>query len=199
MTIGYSGTGSFTQSGGTHSVSNCLYLGVRRRQQRTYSLSGSGLLATPTSTSATPASGSFTQSGGTNSVSNLLYLGTAFGGSGTLSILSGNGVLSRTDEIIGFDYGRQLSRSRAEPTRFPAVWSLPKRRFRGNLQSQRRRAPAFGGGRDPRLRLRHLQLRRRHARAPAPLVLAAEHEPDRHGRLPRPSIPLAATSAYPAF
>ena len=44
-TIGNSATGSFTQSGGTNSVSNNLYLGYNAGSSGTYNLSGSGLLS----------------------------------------------------------------------------------------------------------------------------------------------------------
>ena len=45
--IGYSGTGSFTQSGGTNSVSGTLYVGNNAGSSGSYALSGSGLLAAP--------------------------------------------------------------------------------------------------------------------------------------------------------
>ncbi|MGO9112862.1 MAG: beta strand repeat-containing protein [Thermoguttaceae bacterium] len=106
--IGYSGSGSFTQSGGTHTVF-ALYLGYNVGSSGTYALSGSGLL------NASPGneyigysgSGSFVQSGGTNSLSSNLYWGSGLYvgefGSGTYN-LSGSGLLSAPIEFIG-DYG----------------------------------------------------------------------------------------------
>ena len=41
--IGYSATGSFTQSGGTNSLSNNLFLGYNAGSNGTYSLSGGSL------------------------------------------------------------------------------------------------------------------------------------------------------------
>ena len=43
--IGYSGSGSFTQTGGTHAVSSVLYLGYKLHSIGTYNLSGGGLLS----------------------------------------------------------------------------------------------------------------------------------------------------------
>ena len=43
--VGYSGTGSFTQSGGTNTISDYLYLGYNSGSSGTYSLSGSGQLS----------------------------------------------------------------------------------------------------------------------------------------------------------
>ena len=51
--LGNSGSGSFTQSGGTHTVSNNLYLGYNTGSGGTYNLSGSGLLSANNEYSAT--------------------------------------------------------------------------------------------------------------------------------------------------
>ena len=101
--IGYSGLGAFTQSGGTHSVSEYFYLGVNAGVSGTYSLSGSGLLSVPYECIGTYGTGSFTQSGGTHSVFGNLYLGYSAGSSGAYS-LSGSGLLSAAegDEYIGY-------------------------------------------------------------------------------------------------
>ena len=64
--IGYSSTGSFTQSGGTNAVSSDLYLGTN---------AGS--------------SGSYTQSGGINSAGTALYFGTNAGSSGSYNLNGG--------------------------------------------------------------------------------------------------------------
>ena len=63
--VGYSGTGTFTQSGGTNAIANALYLGYNAGSSGTYNLSGSGLLSAATNTSAAPARATFMQTGGT--------------------------------------------------------------------------------------------------------------------------------------
>ena len=74
--IGYSGTGSFTQSAGTNSVSTVLYVGWYGGPAM-YNLSGSGQLSAASEYIGYPITGpgTFTQSGGTNCVSNGLHLG----------------------------------------------------------------------------------------------------------------------------
>jgi hypothetical protein len=76
--VGYSGTGSFTQSGGMNSVTNSLFLG--------YNNYGKG--------------GTYTQSGGTNLVGSL-YLGLDPGGSSNYN-LSGTAVLTANLEYVGY-------------------------------------------------------------------------------------------------
>src|SRR5208283_1660657 len=67
--VGYSGTGSFTQSGGTNTVSSTLELGCNSGDSGTYNLNG-GLLVLPAS-GITVGSGSaaFNLGGGTLQVS----------------------------------------------------------------------------------------------------------------------------------
>ena len=90
-----SGTGTFTQTGGTNSVLWRLYLGYIFGISGTYNLSADG----PSSLSAYPeyigyyGAGSFTQTGGNHTVFSGLYLGYNSGSSGTYD-LSGNGLLS---------------------------------------------------------------------------------------------------------
>ena len=69
--VGFSGTGSFTQSGGTNSLgnSNDLYLGGEAGGSGTYNLSGSGLLTVGYEFLGTFCTGAFTQTGGTNNLS----------------------------------------------------------------------------------------------------------------------------------
>ena len=94
--IGVSGSGSFTQSGGTNTTTGGLgglILGVLSGSG-TYNLSGGSLLAGGFGESIGGyGSGTFTQSGGTNTVTTLLKLGSDPGGSGTYS-LTGTGSLS---------------------------------------------------------------------------------------------------------
>ena len=103
--VGYSGTGSFTQSGGTNNVSitgySGLYLGYYAGSSGTYNLSGSGLLSAQGENVGLLGTGSFTQSGGTNNIGNdSLSIGTNTGGNGTYN-LSGNGLLSAQGENVG--------------------------------------------------------------------------------------------------
>jgi hypothetical protein len=99
--VGYQGTGSFTQSGGTHTVSNYLELGTSSGATGFYSLSNSSAVLSTTNTLVGYQSiGSFTQSGGTHSVSDSLSLGTTLGATGFYS-LSGAAVLSTTNTLVG--------------------------------------------------------------------------------------------------
>ena len=74
--VGYSGTGTFTQSGGTNSIGNDLYLGANAGSSGTYILSGSGLLSAAGEYVGAPGTASFLQSGGTNTTS-LLAIGSS--------------------------------------------------------------------------------------------------------------------------
>ena len=98
--VGYGGTGTFTQSGGTNSLSDVLSLGLLFGSSGTYSLSGSGLVSAYAEYVGFSGTGAFTQSGGTNSASNGLYLSGNVGASGTYS-LSG-GLLSASDIYLGW-------------------------------------------------------------------------------------------------
>ncbi len=98
--IGYYGTGSFTQSGGTNTVNTQLVLGGNIGSNGAYTLSGTGSLTAAYEYVGYWGTGSFTQSGGTNTVSNTLYLGTNSNSNGTY-ILSGTGSLTAGYEYIG--------------------------------------------------------------------------------------------------
>jgi autotransporter-associated beta strand protein len=100
--IGLSGTGSFTQSGGTNSVLSTgnLYVGYANRG--TYNLSNSGLLSVSSAEYlGLVGSGTITQTGGTNSVSGILYVGYTNGG---MYNLSGSALLIANGEYIGGAY-----------------------------------------------------------------------------------------------
>ena len=89
---GYSGTGSFTQTGGTNST-YYLYLGNNAGGSGTYSLSGGQLSASYGSTWATPAREASRRPAATNSMSyGDFYLGYNAGSSGTYNL--GGGQLS---------------------------------------------------------------------------------------------------------
>jgi autotransporter-associated beta strand protein len=98
--VGYSGTGNFTQSGGTN-VFTSLYLGDGSGGSGTYSLGGSGFLSASSDEQVGySGTGTFTQSGGTNALTYQLFLGSGSGGSGTYN-LSGSGQLSAMEEDVG--------------------------------------------------------------------------------------------------
>ena len=88
--IGYNGTGSFTQSGGTHTV-KFLSLGYYSGSNGSYELSGTGSLSIENSVRiGSQGSGSFIQSGGTNTLTGDLILGSSGGSNGSYE-LSGTG------------------------------------------------------------------------------------------------------------
>jgi autotransporter-associated beta strand protein len=97
--IGYSGSGTFTQTGGINSITNYLYLGYNYINNSgsscTYNLSSTGQLYAPVEYIGYYGTGKFTQSGGTNSISSALQIGAYSGSSGTYN-LSG-GTLSTTN------------------------------------------------------------------------------------------------------
>ena len=124
--IGYSGSGSFVQTGGTNSSPFGFYLGDLGGVSGSYNLSGKGVLSMPfeslgfhgtgsftqsgglnavtgpsqAESIGLASSGSYTQSGGTNSVVNQLYVGSLAGGTGSYA-LSGSGLLAAAFEFVG--------------------------------------------------------------------------------------------------
>jgi len=90
--LGYSGTGTFLQSGGSNS---CGYLSIANSATGigAYSLSG-GYLAVSGAQNAEnvgqSGTGTFTQSGGTNAIGQYLDLGNTTGASGTYSLSAGS-------------------------------------------------------------------------------------------------------------
>ena len=101
--IGRSGTGTFSQTSGTNTVTGSLTLGDSSGATGTYDLSGNGnLSASGYVYVGNSGTGVFTQSGGTNTISssNSLMVGVSSGSNGTY-ILSGSGQLSAGSEYIG--------------------------------------------------------------------------------------------------
>jgi hypothetical protein len=104
--IGYQGTGTFNQTGGSNTVSVGLYVGDNVASANgTYSLSGSGVLSAKVEYVGNEGSGTFNQSGGTNTVGprvnvdgNLL-VGYAVGSTGSYTLSAGS--LSAASEYIG--------------------------------------------------------------------------------------------------
>ncbi len=109
--VGYSGVGTFAQSGGRNSLpSGYLMVGWNPGGNGTYSLSGNGLLTGAYGEFVGYyGAGSFSQSGGTNSLSSSsnLYLGASTGGNGSYS-LSGSGLLSGAERIRRLFWGGHL-------------------------------------------------------------------------------------------
>ena len=83
--MGYSGAGTFTQTGGTNNIitinlqNGSLVLGSYAGGSGTYNLSGNGLLSASYENVGYSGTGTFTQTGGTNSVGDL-YLGNLYPG-----------------------------------------------------------------------------------------------------------------------
>jgi hypothetical protein len=86
--VGYWGPGTFTQSGGTNTISSNLIVGNDLEAAGTYSLSF-GLLSANIANIGYADSGVFIQTGGTNAISNNLSLGSLPGSSGTYDLAGG--------------------------------------------------------------------------------------------------------------
>jgi hypothetical protein len=94
--IGFSGTGSFIQSGGNHTTGNLLLGG--NGGSGTYNLNKGNLSVNSSEFIGNSGSGIFNQSGGNHTVANTLSLADVAGSSGTYN-LSG-GILSAANEFI---------------------------------------------------------------------------------------------------
>jgi autotransporter-associated beta strand protein len=84
--VGWGGTGTFTQSGGTNTISGTIYVGDMN--SGTYSLSSSGLLSAATEVVGRFGLGTFTQSGGTNTAG-ILTIAQTSGITGTYNLNGG--------------------------------------------------------------------------------------------------------------
>ncbi len=99
--IGDNSTGTFTQTGGTNTIST-LTLGFGPSSNATYNLSGTGqLTANYESIGQNWGLGTFTQTGGTNTISSELWIGMDPDSNATYN-LSGTGQLTAKSETIGF-------------------------------------------------------------------------------------------------
>ena len=98
VTVGYYGTGTFTQTGGSSTMYS-LYLGDDGGSSGTYSLSGGSLCVPLNEYVGNYGTGFLTQSGGTNSTFSL-FLGNNTGGNGTY-VLSGSAQLWASSESVG--------------------------------------------------------------------------------------------------
>ena len=105
--IGGLGTGTFTQTGGTNTITGegengTLSLGNSLGASGTYNLgggTGSPLLSAQTEYIGNFGSGAFNQTGGTHAVGGDLYLGLQIGSSGAYNLSGGS--LSATNQYIG--------------------------------------------------------------------------------------------------
>ena len=99
--VGMTGSGVFSQTGGTNTVTG-LILGYNSGSNGTYRLSSPGLLSNNYEYIGEYGTGNFVQTGGTNSSSQIYFgmYGNSIG-SGTLS----GGALSTYTEFIGYDGG----------------------------------------------------------------------------------------------
>ena len=86
--VGFSGKGTFTQTGGTHSVGG-LYLGAGSGSTGIYDLQAGELTVGWSESVGSSGKGTFTQTGGTHSVGHNLYLGAGSGSTGVYELHDG--------------------------------------------------------------------------------------------------------------
>ncbi|MGA2616425.1 MAG: autotransporter-associated beta strand repeat-containing protein [Thermoguttaceae bacterium] len=98
--VGYSGTGSFTQSGGTNSPSSNLNVGYLRGSSGTYTLNAGTLSCTNFEYVGYYGTGNFVQTGGSSGFGASVYLGYNAGSSGTYSL--NGGALGDMNEYVGY-------------------------------------------------------------------------------------------------
>lgn len=90
--IGYSGTGVFTQTGGSNTSPSIMYIGFGSGSNGSYSLSGNGTLSTNAMFVGGASTGSFVQSGSSsNSMTELAVGGDGNAGPGNYT-LGGSGM-----------------------------------------------------------------------------------------------------------
>ena len=113
--IGNSGSGSFTQSGGTNTVYVPL-LGTNPGASGTYSLSGGSLTVSDNEFVGNSGSGAFTQSGGTHTVTNNLHGHSLWRQCGTYN-LSGGSLAATSETMSAMSAAAAASPRRAAPIR----------------------------------------------------------------------------------
>ena len=162
--VGYNGTGTFTQSGGTNNTnSGDLVLGENTGSNGAYNLSGSGLLTAGTEYLGSSGTGTFTQSGGTNSIAAELSLAGGEGNSGTSQSAvqpQWQRLLSAGNEYVGVRRHGDLHAVRRNQ-HYRWAQSRPVRRQLRHVQPERRATRSLLA--EPRLRCSSLQLQRRDA------------------------------------
>jgi len=120
--IGLRGTGSYTQTGGTHTA-NFLQIASGTGSLGSYSLSAGLLTVTGGEKIGEYGLATFTQSGGTHSVPSGLTLGDYPGSSGAYAL--SNGLLTASSETIGVS-GTGTFNQTAARIQQPAVSMLPE-------------------------------------------------------------------------
>jgi hypothetical protein len=105
--------GTYNQSGGTATFSGYAIIGNLADATGEYNLSGTGVLTTPIESVGNYGIGTFTQTGGTNTVSSMLYIGRYAGSSGTYNLnggtLNANNIsLGEGSSVLNF-YGGTLN------------------------------------------------------------------------------------------
>ena len=88
--VGYSGTGTFTQTGGTHTVNSYLHLGYNKGSEGNYTLSDGSLNVGHNTCVGCSGTGTFTQTGGTHTVNSALHLGYYAGSEGNYTLSDGS-------------------------------------------------------------------------------------------------------------
>jgi autotransporter-associated beta strand protein len=119
LNVGFSGTGTFTQSGGTSTVANSLFLGANAGSSGAFTLSA-GSLATPYAYVGYSGAGSFTQSGGLAAVT-LLELGDDQGSSGVYALKGGTlstAIVAGGDGASVFDFNGGVLQASAADSSF---------------------------------------------------------------------------------
>ncbi len=105
--VGYSGSATFTQTGGTHTVGTAspnfsfLFVGYNAGSNGTYNLGGGSLWCGGQEYIGFQGNGTFSQSGGYSTAAQIV-LGSGVGSSGSYSLTNGN-LSCQTAEIIGVD------------------------------------------------------------------------------------------------
>ena len=163
--VGCSAAGSlaqastFTQSGGSNTVSSTLYLGYNSDDSGSYTLTGTGFLSAPTQFLGYCGTGTFTQSGGTNTAAYGLYVGQYPQQRGLHP--ERHGPASRTLPVPWHVRDGHLHAVRRHQQGLHRP--IPRLQFRQqrDLQSQRRNANRLGNQRRPGDR--RIQLQRRNA------------------------------------
>ena len=139
--VGETGTGTFTQSGGTNNDAGPLYIGDQPGSNGTYVLSGNSLLSVPFwtgwggETVGYSGVGTFIQSGGTNSIEQFT-VGNSWSASGTGTyFLSGPSLLTVSEtETVGWGGVGVVNQSGGTNVASVFVDQLPDRRIRRQLQ-----------------------------------------------------------------
>jgi len=103
--IGFNGTGSFVQTGGTHTISSApLYMADNTGSSATYNLSGGLLSLTDSAFGELIGYGgvaTFNQTGGTNTSSGYISVGSGAGAVGVYSLTGTGSMSAAVDEAIG--------------------------------------------------------------------------------------------------